>query len=298
MNRKHLIWLLFANYAIANTDKTDFSFEAATGLQHDSSLRIAELDDTENQSDIAWLFQLAGKLSIKPTERLSTQIQYQFRQRDYQQAENFNTQIHQAAVDLKYRLDLATIGVSHYYNHVILDREALLDLSLTQVYAAKMVTDHTYLRGAYQKTSKQFDAFTERDASGDTLMLDSYWFFNNHQSHLSAGLSFGDETARDPQFNFDDKSLRVGWQHQTSLLSFPATVWANIQYRQRQYQRMSEQHADVRQERSTDAALGLRWEWNDTFGSEIRLENKSTHANIAEFDVQQFRSQLLLKAKF
>lgn len=213
----------------------NFDLQIQAGAEYDSTLTVAELDQTSDKGD--WASVLNGRVGaeFKPAERVTLKGSYSFASHNYRQYSEFDQDLHIASLDASADVAGATWGVSHHYAHAKLASNPLLDLTKTSIYAGKLIGNSIYLRGAFTGSEKDFDNNPERNSDGKEIAGDFYYFFNGARSFWTIGVSTEEEDARSPAFDNDALKLRARYSHSSEWAGLASQVQLGWRYENRDY---------------------------------------------------------------
>ncbi|MDQ2076398.1 hypothetical protein [Marinimicrobium sp. ABcell2] len=219
----------------AQNKRADFNVKLQAGSAYASTLTVASLDQTSSQSD--WANVLYGRVGgeLYPTERITLKGSYSMSSRKYHEYSDFNQDLRIGYLDAALDLGGITWGVSRHVAHAKLASEPLLELTKNSLYAARLFSGGVYIRGAYTDTHKSFENNRERNADGDELAADVYYFFNNTRTFWSIGVSREVEQANSPAFDNNALKLRARYSHTGELAGRKSQIQLGWRYQNRDY---------------------------------------------------------------
>lgn len=204
--------------AFAQSTNNSFTVSGSleAGTEYNSNVSVSELESASGESDMAGALDAALDMNWKPAERISVDAGYSFTSRQYSDFDAFDLDMHLFYGDVSYELDLITVGANYYYADARLGGDDFLTLKQNSLYAGKLFNDSFYLRGALNRSEKDFDGFGARDADTEGLSMDAFWFFNEGMSTLVLGYAYDDENARSRAFAYESDTLRTRYTHRFS----------------------------------------------------------------------------------
>lgn len=299
--------------------KADFNVKLQAGSAYDSTLTIPSLDQTSSQGD--WANVLYGRIGgeLNPTERITLKGNYSLSSRRYHEVSEFDQDLGIASLDAAIDLAGITWGLSHHVADAQLASEPLLDLTKNSLYAAKLFSSGIYLRGAYTESEKRFDNNRERNANGEEVAGDVYYFFNGARSFWSLGVSRELEHARSPAFDNTTLKLRARYSHTGAIAGQESKIQLGWRYQDRDYD--NEQSLPVTDNETGEGLPGtddpmsptgrgnrhdrshvVEAIWTLSFVEWLALETKVEHGNYqSNFDAADYREtgvSALLSAEF
>ncbi|UZJ45765.1 hypothetical protein OOT55_06865 [Marinimicrobium sp. C6131] len=215
--------------------KADFNVKLQAGGAYDSTLSVASLDQTSSQGDSAHVFYGRVGGELYPTERITLKGSYSLSSRRYHEVSEFDQDLGIASLDAAIDLAGITWGLSRHVADAQLASEPLLDLTRDSLYAAKLFSGGVYLRGAYTDSEKRFENNRERNADGEELAADVYYFFNSARSFWSLGVGREVEEASSPAFDNTALKLRARYSHTGSIAGKESRIQLGWRYQDRDY---------------------------------------------------------------
>ena len=281
-----------------HADDVDLTWEVNSGVKHDNTLTIAELDQVSQQSDVALTLQAQAKVKwqIPPKLTLKSTASYQIN--DYQKYSNYDLNIAKIAFDLDYRLADSTIGTSYYFVDAKLDKADFLQFSQNSLYWSKLYQQRYLLRFSADVKEKEFANLTERDASSFSVSNQHFYFFNQAKSFVSLNLTADNENAKDNQFDLRGFGVRalyshsfVGWQHEQQL----QLGW---QYNKRDYQQAGTEEQPQRKDNSQ--VVDATWLFNLTpnWSINTKVEYGNYQSTLENLNYDETITSLSLKGTF
>lgn len=308
---------LFSGASAAEV-KTDFSFEAGAGMQHDSNLSIQELDRAQNTGDSAFLLNtdLQGKITVD--EAFTVKGGYRHQWKNYQTFEEFDQRTATWSVDARYDFTALTLGASAHRADAALDSEPFLTLVQSSVYAGKLIGGRVYLRGALGQRDKNFSDNPLRDAKADIFDGDMFVFFAGAQSYFSLGAGWEREDAASESLDFNGRSLRARLSHKFALAGTENTLQLGGRLSEREYvsefslmdtpldspnlpwQEPAVTPTDKETRRDLRRTLDASWEL--AFNEALSVTGKLSHGNhsspLAGADYDETLASLMLNLRF
>lgn len=299
--------------------KADFNLKLQAGSAYDSTLTIPSLDQTSSQGDTANV--LYGRVGgeLNPTERITLKGSYSLSSRRYHEYSEFDQDLGIASLDAAIELAGINWGLSRHVADAKLASEPLLDLTKDSLYAAKLFSGGVYVRGAYTESEKRFDNNRERNADGEELAGDVYYFFNGARSFWSLGVSREVELAQSPAFDNTALKLRARYSHTGTIAGQESKIQLGWRYQDRDYD--NEESLPVTDNETGEglpgtgtpmspAGMGSRHDrshvveavWSLSLVEWLALETKVEHGNYrSNFDSADYREtgvSALLTAEF
>ena len=208
------------------------------GFEHDSNVTVDELNTSADKSDQAWVFGAGLDAVLKPVDPLIVTLGYSLSGKRYQSFDQFDQNIHLLSADISYDVDPVTIGTSYHYSQATLGTngsDPFLDFRRASVYLGSLIGEDVYLLASLQDKRKDFDDSDARDADIRGISLDSFFFFNQAQSHFLFGLDGDREDAQADAFDNDLLRFRAALVHQFTLGGGANRLRLGWRYENREY---------------------------------------------------------------
>lgn len=301
LNKPLLLISTLLGSAIANSvyaDAVDLTWEVNSGVKHDNTLTVAELDQVSKQSDVALTLQAEAKVKWQITPKLTLKSTASYQINDYQKYSTYDLNIAKIDFDLDYRLADSTIGTSYYFVDAELDKAGFLQFSQNSIYWSKLYNQRYLLRFSTDSKKKEFANLTERDASSFSMSNQHFFFFNQAKSFVSLNLTTDNENAQNNQFDFRGLGVRalyshsfVGWQHEQQL----QLGW---QYNKRDYQQAGTEEQPQRKDNSQ--VIDASWLFNltPTWSLNSKVEYGNYQSTLESLNYDETITSLTLKGKF
>ena len=197
-----LLTSLTALPAVAQTRDYTFSSEFSVGVGMDSNVGISDLDQNTGEEDVSLLLGLKLHGEAKATERLKFRGGYELSQTSYSDFDQFSLQLHRGSIEAIYDLEVVEAGLLYTGVHARLDGEGYLNFQQISPYVSRLIDDKVFLRGALEFSEKDFDAADARDADGQALRGDAYFFLNGTRNYISVGGKLTEKNANADEFSF------------------------------------------------------------------------------------------------
>jgi surface lipoprotein assembly modifier-like protein len=233
-----MIGLAMAPLLVQAEDKVKLKGYLEGGFQHDSNVTVDELNTSSEKSDGAWIFDTGLDAILKPADPLNLTLSYSLSGRRYQDLDQFDQNIHLLSADLSYDFDPVTVGTSYHYSKATLGpngSDSFLDFRRASVYLGSLIGEDVYLRASLQDKRKDFEESNARDSDIRGVSLDSFFFFNQTQSHVLLGLDGSREDAKAEAFDNDLLRVRTALVHKFSLDGQDNRLRFGWRYEKRQY---------------------------------------------------------------
>lgn len=307
--------LAMPSLAVQAQQQAGVSGHLESGFEHDSNVTVDELNTSSDKSDEAWVFDAGLEGVLKPTEPLNVTLGYSLSGRRYQSLDQFDQNIHLLSADISYDFDPVTIGTSYHYSHATLGADPFLDFRRASVYLGSLIGEDVYLLASLQDKRKDFEDSDARDADVRGASLDTFFFFNQGQSHLVLGLDGDREDAEADAYDNDLLRVRAALVHKFNLAGEENRLRFGWRYEDREYDEVTVSSSDPLlddpltgdlTERSTsqraDEAHILEASWriglNDVFSLEPSISWGSYTSNVDSADYDKTVAGMTLRAEF
>ena len=281
-------------------DTLSFSASARAGLEHQSNVNISELEQASGQSDVATLLEADINVQWQTTPALRLEAGYSVQDKNYQQADAFDSRLQLGHLDASYQLGTHTIGTNLYYASADLAQSRFLTLQQASLYSMHSIGDSSFVRPAITLSDKTFDRFSERDASTTSASLDTFWFFAEGTRFINLGLIYEDENSRDNAFSYQSPGLRLKLSGRYNLWQFDHTLQLGAKFSQRKYQSVPDSNNDTPRRQDTQYQLDVSWKLdvNSHLALLTKLEHGDFSSTLDSADYRETRSSLALQLSF
>lgn len=286
--------LCVAPYSWANDSGNNFDFDIKLGIagEYNSNVTVSEIDTSVDEADMATVLDFSIDAYWQPAESWNLDFGYQLTDRRYRDYGEFDLMLHLLFADVSYDFAVYTLGGNYYYADANLGGSSFLSLNQYSVYAARMIGDAVYLRGAYNQAEKSLAAFPERDADTQGFSIDAFYFFNAGKSFLLFGGNFDDEKARSDMFSYQGSTLRLRYSHRFTWLNQDARFQVGYRIHERDYRGDALGLQQPREDRHN--VLDARFEvpvWQRLMAI-TQLEHGDYQSNLASADYSETRISL------
>ena len=291
---------LLSALPVQANDNLSVNASARAGLEQQSNVNISELEQASGQSDVATLLEADIKLQWQTTPALSLEAGYSVQDKNYHQADAFDSRLQLAYLDSSYQLGTHTIGGNLYYARADLAQTRFLTLQQASLYSMHNLNETTFMRPAVTVSNKTFDRFSERDANITSASLDTFWFFAEGRRFINLGLLYEDENSRDNAFSYQAPGLRLKLSGRYTLWQFDHTLQLGAKFSQRNYQSVPDSNNDTPRRQDTQYQLDVSWKLDVT--SHLALLTKLEHGDFSSTldsaDYRETRGSLALQLSF
>lgn len=306
-----IIILTTAHTVVAAEQKKPLSWDlkAEGGVLYDNNLNVLELDRSSERSDNALLAQAKADLHWRPGARWNLDAGYSIASRDYQTFDDFDTLTQIAYLDARYDLGYFNLGGSYHFADADLDGDALLTLRQPSLYIARLVNSAVYVRAAVTQREKDYADFPSRDAEGNELGADLYYFFTP-STYWSISAAVEDEDAETSRYDYTGWHVRSQFSHRFELFGQRSQWQVSWQHWDRDYDDtlslsgsgglpvFAADEAAKRTDRRDTARL--QWEQGITGPLSLitRLEYTENRSNLPSATFDETLASLSLQASF
>jgi hypothetical protein len=291
---------LLCSTASHAADSWDFSARARAGLEQQSNVNISELEQASGQGDVASLLEADVTIGWQTTAKLRLEGGYSVQDKNYREANDFNTRLHLAYLDAGYQLSATTLGANVYYAQADLDQAQFLTLHQASLYSMHNLSDATFMRPAITVSNKSFARITERDATTTGASLDTFWFFAEGTRFINLGLLYENEDSRDNAFSYQAPGLRLKLSGRYNVWQLDHTLQLGAKFSQRSYQSVPDSNNDTPRRQDTQYQLEASWQLdiNSHLALLTKLEHGDFSSTLDSADYRETRSSLALQLSF
>lgn len=302
--------LLYCTSSLAD-DSWRFTGSARAGLEQQSNVNISELEQASGQADVATLLEAQLTAAWQATSQLRLESGYSVQDKNYREADDFDTRLHLAYLDAGYQLGSTTVGGNVYYALAELDQARFMTLQQASLYSMHSVSDSWFVRPAITLSEKSFDRFSQRDATTAGASVDSFWFFAQGKRFISLGLLYENEDSRDNAFSYQAPGLRLKLSGSYNLWQLNHKLQLGATLSQRTYQPAAgnagvsdntnlANTTPVSQREDTHTRLEASWQLdvNAHLALLTKLEHGDFSSTLDSADYRETRSSVSLQLSF
>ena len=281
-------------------DTLSVSTSVRAGLEQQSNVNISELEQASGQSDVATLLEADINLQWQTTSALRFEGGYSVQDKNYHQADAFDSRLQLAHLDASYQLGTHAFGTNLYYASADLAQTRFLTLQQASLYSMHNLSEATFMRPAVTFSNKTFDRFSERDVSTTSASLDTFWFFANAQRFITLGLLYENENSRGNAFSYQAPGLRLKISGRYNLWQFNHTLQLGAQFSQRNYQSVPDSNNDTPRRQDTQYQLEASWQLdvNAHLALLTKLEHGDFSSTLDSADYRETLSSVSLQLSF
>ena len=288
------IYLLALNStAIANTDG-DYGVTVEAGAVHNSELVVEEIDQRSASGDLARYLSLDLNGELTFHDQFKVEAGFNISDTDYQDSNDFDLTIKRLYGSASYEISDFTIGVNQHQITADLAGNEFIDIDRSSVYLSKLFDDNVFIRTAFTTSDKIFNDIPQRNASNDTLGVDTYFFFNQAKSFFLIGASTEDEQASSNEYSYDGNIYRATFSNKFGD-SNKHRLQLKLRYFDRNYEGSLPELASPRKD--TRHVMTFAWDYYFTpeFALATQLEKTESESNFEPADYSSNEIQVLLK---
>ncbi len=287
-----------AHPALAQDDPVTFSGSVSAGIGSDSNVGIPELDQTTGEGDLSYLFSLEGNVEADASERLTLRAGYELAHTGYQDYDEFSLQTHRGSLEAVYDFDVVEAGLLYNYVHARLDGEGYLNYQQISPYVTHLAGDRVFLRGALEFTDKDFQTDDARDAEGQGVRGDVYYFIDGASQYVSLTGRVREEDANSDLFDFTGMSVDARYNQDFTVLDRSAELRIGGGYESREYDGVDPLISDARSDDILSAQTGLEFELAGPLALDVDYSYRDRQSNLPSADYDEHVAELRLRASF
>ncbi|KMT64494.1 surface lipoprotein assembly modifier [Catenovulum maritimum] len=280
-----------------NAEPVKFGLGLNSGVEHDSKLKVVELDQVSEKSDISLKLSAKLKADWQISDNLNWSSSYLYSTKNYQQEDEYNLKLNQFSTNLTYDLTASTIGTSFYSTQVKLAKADFLKLNQLSFYWSKLLNQDFYLRLSSNFKDKDFANLNSRDAKIMEQMIDGFYFFNQTSSFVHINLGISNEDAEHKEFSNQGFQGQLALSHNFKWLELDNTVqtWWKLSHKDYSDDFESNQTREDKRQ-----VLGLEWKLKFTpqFSLTNKVEYADNNSTLASLTYNETISSIQLKANF
>lgn len=270
----------FSQASIADNERVEVQIDAGAGVQSDSNVGIADIDNNTGERDSAVLLNGGFGANVRATKYLAFSAGYDYSQTRYRTFSEFDLDLHHAvaAVSLDTRIVNAAVTAERF--DARLDGEDYLSVEQFSPSIARLFGDRLFVRGAYINMDKRYDEITARDARVEAYRLDAYLLFDAMNHYVALGLQAGDEDALDDEFDFKGRQATATWGYVAYLPLVEVRLKAKLRIEERDYLNLAESAEAPRFDRRTSTSLSAEIPFSQHVSLEAIAQRVDNDSNV------------------
>ncbi|MAI90619.1 outer membrane beta-barrel protein [Ponticaulis sp.] len=290
--------LAFTSLPVMADEPVSFSGEASIGASYDSDVGIADLDQSTGEGDYALLLGLEGNAEFKPTSRLTLRAGYELADTQYQDYDEFSLQTHRGSLEAAFDFDVVEAGLLYNYVHARLDGDGYLDYHLASPYVTRLIGDTLFLRGALEFTDKDFLNDDLRDAEGQGLRGDAYYFIGGTDRYVSLTAKLEEEDAMSDAFDFSGGELNANYSHRSQIMDRDTRFQIGAGWETRDYDGITPAISETREDDIISADAGFEFELAGPLLLDLDYSYRDRQSNLPSADYDEHVGEIRLRAQF
>lgn len=266
--------------------KSKWIVNLGAGLKYDDRVTSSESDQDSGKGDIAAKFGLGLAYQLLDDDDMALKAGYRLGFTTYEDQTNFNLQTHSATLGASRKVGDAKLGLGYRYTRSFLGGfDFLGDHSLTPSIRAP-ITKTWFVSASYEFESKNFieNRDSDRDGIQHGLGVDNFFFFDNNQSFVLAGLLAELENTHGPQFDYRAATGKLEVVTPLNFMATDLTFKAGYKYRHRNYDNITAAIGGERLDNRHAAVLQLTHDINEDVELKAKYDYVNSISNQATVD--------------
>jgi Surface lipoprotein assembly modifier len=278
--------LLIGPYGTAFASGDDrLTLTAAIGAEYDSHVSAEPNDVTTSRGDKAALLSASATFKLVNTKPVTLRVGYDFDQTLYEDATDFDLQIHALSAGASLRKGKATLGVDYRFSHFRMNGDRFLDLHSISPSVAGFVSRRIFVRTALTYSEKSFATAVTLNAKTYAANVDVYRYFARRRGYIAVGGRYDYEDTAGLAFKYHGFQTNVRVQVPVSLFKQAARVRVSYAYNQRDYRYDTASIGAPRKERRSTFAATLEAPLSRhlTIQPQFRYVDRASNVAIADY---------------
>lgn len=277
----------FAGATAAADDKPlDFRFDAGVGATYDSNVALVDLDSSAGEPDTATVLEAGLGVRANFSRNAWLKVDYDYSGTRYRQFTDYDLDLHHAHVSLGGRRGAVDGVLAFDHFKGVLDGDDYLDHSQVSPAISRLFGSRWFLRGAYTRAEKTYEAYADRDATSDALRVDAYLLIDGMDHYLSLAAQALTEEARHADHSFDGMLAQLGWGYRIGSTLTDITLKAQVRLERRTYDAFILDSGETRVDDRARATLAAVIPFSDHVWVGARIEHTRNTSELpaAELD--------------
>lgn len=272
--------LLISSALLAGENESSIAFNAKVAYLSDSNVGISDLDTNSGSTDTATTYSVALNASLPISKQLVTRIGYDYNDTSYEELSQFDLGLHHAFAELTWKTSLLDAGINVEKFAATLDGDDYLDLVQVTPSISRLIRNKVFLRGAFTRANKSYDAFPGRDAINSAYRADAYMLIDNMDRYIAVGFQNGDEDADDSAFDYEALRWNMTYGHTFAVAARDMKLKASLSHEGRTYDVEDESIGGNRQDKRLRLRLRADWKVFEHFSLAAHVEHTDIRSNL------------------
>lgn len=226
-----------ASKYLHSAEKGGFSFgaelEASVGTE--SNVVVEEIDLSTTRGDTFFIVKAKGDLEYAFSSQHSASASISYTDKNYFEADGFSLQTTLSAAGYKFKHADYTFSFDYRNASAELGGNDFLMLTHISPAVSFFLNKKNFLRLAYTRIDKELINNPTRDAKGNEISVDYYFFWNGLSDYFISSVKLRQEDAVDSVFNFSSYQLRLAYKKRYSVSTYKLRLTVEGKYRERDF---------------------------------------------------------------
>lgn len=278
--------------------ENNLSLTFKIGEEYNSNLTIEELDIGSNESGYLSNIELLTNYRLKLKNDHTFYFGYEFSQSLHHEYTEFDTQNNGLSLGYEKGMGEYILSLDYSYYDTKLDGENLLTMNFFTPAISYMLNNNFLIRADYLYLDKQFDDFSNRDASSNGASLSAFYFFNNAKSYVRCSISNSSEDAISDELDFESITGAVSIKTPANWISSDAIFKASLKYSETDYDHITFSINELRAEQKIHfkSSLAIPYSESITVIGAYELIDRVSNLDIANY--KENRAMVSMEFKF
>lgn len=281
-----------------NAETFTLKSEVSAGVGMDTNVGISDLDQNTGEDDLALLLGLKLDGEVKASDRLKIRGGYEFTDTRYEDYEDFSLQIHRASLEAAYDLDLIEAGLLYTGAHARLGGEGYLNYQQLSPYVSKLLDNKVFLRGSAEFSQKDFKTDDRRDADGNAVRGDVYYFFDGTRNYVSLSGKLTEENASSKEFSYSGREANIRYTKKADLFDRETRFQLGAGWEDQDYEGRFAPNSQARTDEIVSVNSSLEFELVGPLSLDLGYKYRDRSSNLPSADYDEHVGELRFVASF
>lgn len=288
-SRLFVVLLGYSAMAISAAANGEFTpvLEITTGISHDSSLVVEEIDFTRESGDEA--VNLDARIAVEGefANGLTADVSYSVADINYREIDQFDLNTHLLMSSLGYDIGRVNVGFTYYRADSTLDGADYLTLTSGSPTVSLFLAKRVYFQGGFASLDKDFNQNPARGANNRRFFASTYYFIDSTRHYFAFTFARRDEDANEREFDYSGNEMEFNWIKISEVFNRDLRLKLGAKMEERDYKTITvddttSQRRDRRQEFVAETTLDLS---KRTFtGFSCRYTQNNSNQSEMEYD--------------
>ena len=266
-----------------------WQFDFEIGVEDDSNVVVDDNDQNANADSLAQQLKLSAGYKHKSQDKIfESSVNYSYLNTNYQDLNQFDSQLHLVNGKIQKKFDDAKIGLSAQWIDAELNKQSFLNLKQITPNLSYFFDKTNYIYSSVTLGHKSFAQSPQRDADQQAISVSYYRLFNGLNHYITFSGKYKQEDADQSLYSYQQNELKVKYNYRRNWFNLRHKLSISYRYQKRDYDEQEHpQIGEFRADKRHQWQGKWRINWTEQWFSELSLTRNIHHSNISFADYDQ-----------